>query len=384
MRHFLTRRILCAVFVCCFLVTVTVYADTTQQQIDKARDEITDLQQQKEDAENQVDSLNDEKEGLEQDLSGLNGELGTITAAMNQVEADIAAKEQEIAEAEEELAAAEAKSAEQYEAMKLRIQYMYENGNTTAFAMLLESKSIADFLNRTEYISELNQYDRQMLTDFQELTEQIAEQKEALEGEREELLALQEQKQTEQENVNRLIADTQEKIEQSNQKLTEAQSNVDELSDELARMIAYEEELEIQKAKEDAARLAAIREQEKENTSQNTYVPAESDAYLLGAIIECEAGGESYDGKLAVGSVIMNRVKSSYFPNTVSGVIYQSGQFSPVASGRLAYRLEAGVSSECLQAAQEVLNGNITTNCLYFRANNGIIEGMVIGNHVFY
>ena len=209
MRHFLTRRILCAVFVCCFLVTVTVYADTTQQQIDKARDEITDLQQQKEDAENQVDSLNDEKEGLEQDLSGLNGELGTITAAMNQVEADIAAKEQEIAEAEEELAAAEAKSAEQYEAMKLRIQYMYENGNTTAFAMLLESKSIADFLNRTEYISELNQYDRQMLTDFQELTAQIAEQKEALEGEREELLALQEQKQTEQENVNRLIADTQ-------------------------------------------------------------------------------------------------------------------------------------------------------------------------------
>lgn len=371
-------------FVSCFLITATVYADTTQQQIDKARDEITDLQQQKEDAENKVDSLNDEKVGLEQDLSGLNGELNAITAAMNQVEADIAAKEQEITEAEKELEAAETKSAEQYEAMKLRIQFMYENGNITAFVMLLESQSITDFLNRTEYISELNQYDRQMLTEFQELTEQIAKQKEELEGEREELLALQEKKQTEQENVNRLIADTQEKIEQSNQKLTEAQSNVDELSDELARMIAYEEELEIQKAKEDAARLAAIREQEKEDTSQNAYVPAESDSYLLGAIIECEAGGESYEGKLAVGSVIINRVKSSYFPNTVSGVIYQSGQFSPVASGRLAYRLEAGVSSECLQAAEEVLGGNITTNCLYFRTNNGIIEGMVIGNHVFY
>ncbi len=55
---------------------------------------------------------------------------------------------------------------------------------------------------------------------------------------------------------------------------------------------------------------------------------------------QCEAWGEPYDGKLAVGSVIMNRVRSSYFPNTVSGVIYQGGQFSPVASGRLAYRLE--------------------------------------------
>lgn len=81
---------------------------------------------------------------------------------------------------------------------------------------------------------------------------------------------------------------------------------------------------------------------------------------------------------------MINRVKSSYFPNSVSGVIYQSGQFSPVASGRLAYRLEAGVDGSCLQAAQDVLNGNITVGCLYFRQNNGIIQGTVIGNHVFY
>ena len=104
------------------------------------------------------------------------------------------------------------------------------------------------------------------------------------------------------------------------------------------------------RAKEDAARLAAIKEQEKEDTSTVVYVPTDSDQYLLGAIIQCEAGGESYDGKLAVGSVVINRVKSSYFPNSVSGVIYQSGQFSPVASGRLAYRLEAGVDGSCLQA----------------------------------
>ena len=91
------------------------------------------------------------------------------------------------------------------------------------------------------------------------------------------------------------------------------------------RWSRYEKQLEIQKAKEDAARLAAIKEQEKEDTSTVVYVPTDSDQYLLGAIIQCEAGGESYDGKLAVGSVVMNRVKSSYFPNSVSGVIYQSG-----------------------------------------------------------
>lgn len=86
--------------------------------------------------------------------------------------------------------------------------------------------------------------------------------------------------------------------------------------------------------------MAEIKRQEAENNGEFSYVPSDSDLYLLGAIIQCEADGEPYEGKLAVGSVVMNRVRSSYFPNTVSGVIYQSGQFSPVASGRYALRLE--------------------------------------------
>ena len=81
----------------------------------------------------------------------------------------------------------------------------------------------------------------------------------------------------------------------------------------IEKMIEYEKQLEIQKAKEDAARLAAIKKQEQENRSNVTYAPAQSDAYLLAAIIQCEAWGEPYDGKLAVGSVIMNRVRSSLF-----------------------------------------------------------------------
>ena len=191
-------------------------------------------------------------------------------------------------------------------------------------------------------------------------------------------------KQKEQEKVNSLIEDTQKKIQESSEKIEDAQSDVESIDAKIGKMIEYEKQLEIQKAKEDATRLAAIKKQEQENRSNVTYAPAQSDAYLLAAIIQCEAWGESYDGKLAVGSVIMNRVRSSYFPNTVSGVIYQGGQFSPVASGRLAYRLEQGVASDCMSAAQAVLGGTSTTNCLYFRVNNGIIEGTVIGNHVFY
>lgn len=366
------------------LMALTSSAAATQKEIDNAKQRITDLKDQKEEAEQQIDSLNGEKEALETDLGRFNEQLKEITASMNQLEGEVAGKERAIETAGKELADAEEKSAEQYEDMKLRIQFLYEQGSGAVWQMLLEAGSISDFLNRTEYAAQINQYDRERLAEFQRLREQITAQKEQLEAERAELTELKTKKEEEQAAVNSLISGTRDKIQQSDADIANALSDVEDIEEKIAKMEAYEKELERKKAKEDAARLAAIKKQEEENISGASYVPADSDAYLLGALIECEAGGESYEGKLAVGSVILNRVKSSYFPNTVSGVIYQSGQFSPVVSGRLAYRLQAGVSSGCLGAAQEALNGNITTNCLYFRANNGIISGMVIGNHVFY
>lgn len=378
------KRFLGLLFVCCLFAGTTAYAATTQKEIENTRDKITDLENQKEEAEQQVEDLNDKKEALESDLNSLNSQLSDLVSSMNKLETEIGEKEQEITDAKQQLVEAEEKSAKQYEDMKTRIQFMYENGNVTVWQMLWESDSISDFLNRKEYAAEVNRYDRELLSQFQLLQQQIAEQKEQLEKELAELTSLEKQMEEKQNSVNDLIAGTKDKILQSDEDLADAQADVESLETKIAKMEAYEKELEIKKAKEDAARLAAIKEQEKEDTSRATYVPADSDAYLLGAIIECEAGGESYEGKLAVGSVIMNRVKSSYFPNTISGVVYQSGQFSPVASGRLAYRLEAGVNSSCIEAAQQVLNGNITLNSLYFRANNGIISGIVIGNHVFY
>ncbi|OYP05584.1 hypothetical protein CG709_10190 [Lachnotalea glycerini] len=108
------------------------------------------------------------------------------------------------------------------------------------------------------------------------------------------------------------------------------------------------------------------------------------DLAMLAAIIQCEAGGESTEGKLAVGSVVINRVRSSAYPNTVVGVIYQSGQFTPVASGRFALVLSQGASSSCTSAAQQVLNGYSSGSWLHFKVANPEIDGTVIGNHVFY
>lgn len=104
---------------------------------------------------------------------------------------------------------------------------------------------------------------------------------------------------------------------------------------------------------------------------------------LLAAIIQCEAGGESHTGKVAVGAVIMNRVRSGQFPNTITEVVYQSGQFSPVASGILSSVLGQGARSDCYQAAQEALNGsNPVGGALYFNSGSG--RGIQIGNQHFY
>ena len=109
-----------------------------------------------------------------------------------------------------------------------------------------------------------------------------------------------------------------------------------------------------------------------------------SDVTLLAALIQCEAGGESYEGQLAVGAVVMNRVRSSGYPDTISGVIYMSGQFTPAMSGKVASRIEKGIKDSCMQAAQEAINGvsNVGGATRFRRVGKN--EGIVIGNHVFW
>ena len=109
------------------------------------------------------------------------------------------------------------------------------------------------------------------------------------------------------------------------------------------------------------------------------------DLDLMAAIIECEAGGESYTGKVAVGSVVMNRVKSSVFPNTVAGVIYQNKQFSPVGSGRFSVVLARGANASCYEAAQEAMAGAAPVGgCVFFRTPIPGLTGIQIGGHIFY
>ena len=107
---------------------------------------------------------------------------------------------------------------------------------------------------------------------------------------------------------------------------------------------------------------------------------------LLAALIQCEAGSEPYEGQLAVGAVVMNRVRSGAYPDNIYGVIYASGQFTPAMSGKVdALYVSGKVKDSCIQAAQEAIAGNTNVgSATHFRRNNGTREGIVIGKQIFW
>lgn len=146
--------------------------------------------------------------------------------------------------------------------------------------------------------------------------------------------------------------------------------------EEAARRAKEEAE---RKAKEEAEKKAAEAKKEENRPADISS----DDRTLLAAIIHCEAGGEPYEGQVAVGAVIMNRVRSSSFPNTVREVVYQKGQFGPAITGKLDRVLASGeIYNSCYEAADAALAGeNPVGEALYF--GNGS-TGQLIGNHYFH
>lgn len=134
---------------------------------------------------------------------------------------------------------------------------------------------------------------------------------------------------------------------------------------------------------EEAARKA---EEEKAKRTKNLGAVAASgdEVTLLAALIQAESGNQPYEGQLAVGAVVMNRVRSGGYPNSIQGVISQPGQFGPAATGQVASIMASGPKSSCMQAAQAAINGETVIGSLTHFRRAGSTEGIVIGAHVFY
>ena len=181
------------------------------------------------------------------------------------------------------------------------------------------------------------------------------------------------------EEAVRIEAEAQAKAAAEEAARLEAEAQA-KAAEEAARL---EAEAQAKAAAEEAARLEA-EAQQAALAAQTAAISAE-ELKLLANIIYCEAGSESYVGKVAVGNVIMNRVKSASQPNTITEVVYAKGQFSPVRNGSLQRALSSDkADAACYQAAIEALAGaQPVGGKLFFRRNNGR-SGQVIGHHVFY
>ena len=172
-------------------------------------------------------------------------------------------------------------------------------------------------------------------------------------------------------NTHTAVQAISQNIVASAQEMTDASQQV--IADNIAKK-EEEERLAKEKAEQEAQEKA-------EREAREAYVRANQE--LLASIIYCEAGNQPYEGQVAVGAVVMNRIKSSSYPDTMEEVIYQSGQFSPAMSGWLdRVRANQGYTEAAMQAAEDALAGsNPIGDCLYFSVGG---YGTRIGDHLFH
>lgn len=390
---------------CMILVLLLVLLPVTVQATEETREKLNQAEQEKKDTESKLDEteenldkLNEQKDSLQGALSTLNTELSQVSNNLSELEAKITDKEaeieelnQKIAQVQEELKTAIQLKDEQYESMKQQIKFIYERSEYLYLELFFSAGSFSDFLNKNNYIEQLSSYEEKVLQDYKDA--QVAmEAKEAelqlameqLEKDRQELSEYKVQVVAEQSRVSGLVSKTANSIDATDSQISEAE----------AAALAYEQKIREQeenitalKAKlAEEIRMAQLAAQSSwRDISEVSF--AEGDRYLLANLIYCEAGGEPYAGQVAVGSVVINRVLSSVYPDTVTGVIYQNRQFSPVASGRLALALAEGrATGSCYQAADEVMKGTTNVgNCVYFRTPvDGVTPKYRIGGHIFY
>ncbi|MBE5860407.1 MAG: cell wall hydrolase [Butyrivibrio sp.] len=364
--------------------------EEAKEKLSETKDQLEKKQDELDDKKDDITNLNQEKSELENKLDNLNDQLTEVSDNLSSLEDKIDVKENEIYSTQEELKEAIKTKDDQYAAMKKRVQFIYEKQSFMLMDMLLDVGSFADFLNQSNYIAALSGYDRKMLLAYEQTCEDVEAKENLLKSQKEELDTAKAEVEAEQSRVSGLVNQTSGSISQYKKNISSAEEEAKNIE---AQAKEYESQVESQNddVKKLEAKLAEeIRLSKLAKSSSWRSIGevqfAEGDRELLANLIYCEAGAEPYEGKVAVGAVVINRVLSSVYPDTVVGVIYQSGQFSPVGSGRLALALANGSATEaCYQAADAAMSGQTNVgNCVYFRTPIPGLTGINIGGHVFY
>ncbi len=353
---------LCVVLLVIYIIPAVIYA-VTQDDLDDVNAKLEELRRQ--------------QAALSSEYSELNSQLDDITKEIAALDNQISSKQTEIDKLNNELDELDDDIDKQYASMKLRIKYMYEAQSSNTLELLFSADNFSDMLNRAEYIMRMSAYDRNMLDTMENTLAKKQEVSNTLTADMAELLALRNRAAQKADNLKSLMASKKNAINESNTNFKKAE--------ELA--LEYEKAIEEQRLKEQLQQIANNNSGGSSgSTSSGGAISYDAnDLAMLAAIIECEAGNQPYEGLIAVGSVVINRVRDSRFANSIAGVIFSPGQFSPVASGRFAIVMSRGATDRCIQAAGDVLNGRCNTNALYFHRYRPERNehGTIIGDHIF-
>lgn len=264
------KRILCLTLglVLTFSQVVSVAADTRKEQ----------LQQQKAKTESQlaeqeaaIDSLEAQKAQITAEISELDADLVDVMVELEVLESELTDKEAEIEQTKADLEEAETERDKQYEAMKLRIRYLYENGGDDAWAqMILQGEDIADILNQAEYVQKLYESDRSSLETFKETVQQVTDLGNQLESEKAELEEMQQAYSQQQASLESQLAEKRETSSNYDAQISEAQSQASAYAALIQQQNAEIQQIEEEekKAAEEAARKAAEEQARREAEQQ--------------------------------------------------------------------------------------------------------------------
>lgn len=248
-----------------------VFASTTEEQIADAKAQKAAAQSQLEAQQANMASLESKKQELESYLEELNTQYNDLTNSISELSIQAAQKEEELNSLKEQLEEAKQKSDKQYEDMKKRIVYMYENGSASMLELLLSSKDLAQFLNRAENISQISQYDRDMLQKYKDLQAEIKTQEEQAQEEAAAIGDLLTEKSSRQQEVQALTASTNENIQSYIYQISSSQEEISALNTQISSADSSIYSLLQVAAQEQAAAEAAQAQQSASSDTSDDY-----------------------------------------------------------------------------------------------------------------
>ena len=280
-----------------------VYAADIDEQIADMQSQKAQAQAGLAQAQGNISSLESKRQELESYLAQLNSQYEELTDSVSQLSIQAAQKEDELQNMKLELAKAQQQSQQQYEAMKKRIVYMYENGGTTMLELLLSSSDLTQFMNRAENISQLSKYDRDMLKKYEDLQASIQEQEENLEKEAASVNQLLAESASKKQEVQALVSSTNDSIASYISQISASQAEAAALSAQISsaensiysltqQAAAQQETAQQEEAQQEGAQQEEAQQEETQQTEDQQSQSQEEDTYTESS---SSGSGDSYN-----------------------------------------------------------------------------------------